>query len=308
MWVSVTPGRTPALWAGLWASTDLIFVRLIRFGLLKNKVTEGGSAAARPFLFVGADVLIGPAGGCVHPPLRLIARAALVVCCDSPGRRPAIRRGALPTSGAPPKPSGDGRGFGGERSRSGRSELCRLRRSEVSGACGDAVTLRALRDGQLLTAPPKIPLDCVQPVFGLRSSLLPCSRALHASILPHFRAKERGVIPLVLSCYLLRLGGSLHLAELMAVVAHAALAHPVGQTERTALGAGGNAGSLQLPHGATALVPALLDTLLLGTAIYDTSLGSCPGRAKLTQTLYPTAARGQQNVDQFQACSRRVPR
>ena len=51
-----------------------------------------------------------------------------------------------------------------------------------------------------------------------------------------------------------------------------------------------------------------LDTLLLGTAIYDTSLGSCPGRAKLTQTLYPTAARGQQNVDQFQACSRRVPR
>ena len=27
--------------------------------------------------------------------------------------------------------------------------------------------------------------------FGLRSSLLPCSRALHASILPHFRAKRK---------------------------------------------------------------------------------------------------------------------
>ena len=115
---------------------------------------------------VGADVLIGPAGGCGHPPLRLIARAALVVCCDSPGPPPGhTARCAPPLPGPPPKPSGDGRGFGGERSRSGRSELCRLRRSEGSGACGDAVTLRALRDGQLLTAPPKIPLDCVQPVF-----------------------------------------------------------------------------------------------------------------------------------------------
>ena len=132
----------------------------------KNKVTEGGSAAARPFLFVGADVLIGPAGGCGHPPLRLIARAALVVCCDSPGPPPGhTARCAPPLPGPPPKPSGDGRGLGGERSRSGRSELCRLRRSEGSGACGHAVTLRALRDGQLLTAPPKIPLDCVQPVF-----------------------------------------------------------------------------------------------------------------------------------------------
>ena len=107
-----------------------------------------------------------PAGGRWRPPLRLIARAALVVCCDSPGPPPGhTARCAPPLPGPPPKPSGDGRGFGGERSRSGRSELCRLRRSEGSGACGDAVTLRALRDGQLLTAPPKIPLDCVQPVF-----------------------------------------------------------------------------------------------------------------------------------------------
>ena len=142
-------------------------------------------------------------------------------------------------------------------------------------------------------------------------AVLCCPRSTGRSTLlfyPISGQKERGVIPLVLFGLFTCLGGSLHLAELMAFVAHAALAHPVGQTERTALGAGGNAGSLQLPHGATALVPALLDTLLLGTAIYDTSLGSCPGRAKLTQTLYPTAAQGQQNVDQFQACSRRVPR
>ena len=155
-------------------------------------MTVGGSAAAHPFLCVGADVLIGPAGGCGHLPLRLIARAALVVCCDSPGPPPGhTARCAPPLPGPPPKPSGDGRGFGGERSRSGRSELCRLRRSEGSGACGDAVTLRALRDGQLLTAPPKYRWTASILFFGLRSSLLPCSRALHASILPHFRAKRK---------------------------------------------------------------------------------------------------------------------
>ena len=161
-------------------------------GSSKNKMTVGGSAAAHPFLCVGADVLIGPAGGCVHPPLRLIARAALVVCCDSPGPPPGhTARCAPPLPGPPPKPSGDGRGFGGERSRSGRSELCRLRRSEGSGACGDAVTLRALRDGQLLTAPPKMPLACGQPVFRSTQFSVALLPGLRASILPHFRAKRK---------------------------------------------------------------------------------------------------------------------
>ena len=94
--------------------------------------------------------------------------------------RPPLRCGTFPFSGPPPKPSGDGRGFGGERSRSGRRELCRLRRSEGSGACGDAVTLRALRDGQLLTAPPKMPLACGQPVFR--------STQFSVALLPGLRA------------------------------------------------------------------------------------------------------------------------
>ena len=44
----------------------------------------------------------------------------------------------------------------------------------------------------------------------------------------------------------------------MAVVAHAGLAHPVGQAVGSALGADVHAGGLQLPHAAAALVPALL--------------------------------------------------
>src|SRR5699024_5701324 len=87
-----------------------------------------------------------------------------------------------------------------------------------------------------------------------------CSARLRASYLlyPNSGQKERGAsIPSFFFGYLLRLGGSsLHLAELMALVGQAVLAHPVGQTERTALGAGGDAGSLQLPNGAAALIPA----------------------------------------------------
>ena len=170
-------------------------------GSSKNKMTVGGSAAAHPFLCVGADVLIGPAGGCGHPPLRLIARAALVVCCDSPGPPPGhTARCAPPLPGPPPKPSGDGRGFGGERSRSGRSELCRLRRSEGSGACGEAKDLELAATlsryapsatGNCSLLRRKYRWTASSLFFGLRSSLLPCSRALHASILPHFRAKRK---------------------------------------------------------------------------------------------------------------------
>ena len=51
--------------------------------------------------------------------------------------------GVRPALGAPHEPSEAVRV--GKRSRSGRSELCRWRRSEGSGACGDAVTLRVGR-------------------------------------------------------------------------------------------------------------------------------------------------------------------
>ena len=148
---------------------------------------------------VGADVLIGPAGGCVHPPLRLIARAALVVCCDSPGPPPGhTARCAPPLPGPPPKPSGDGRGFGGERSRSGRSELCRLRRSEGSGACGDAVTVRLFATPGF--PPPRAGLRAARA--ALRSPSLRSIRAAHNGspllFYPISGQKERGVIPLVL--------------------------------------------------------------------------------------------------------------
>ena len=47
-------------------------------------------------------------------------------------------------------------------------------------------------------------------------------------------------------------------AELMAVVAHAGRTHPMRKPKCTTLGASGDAGILQLPHGAAPLVPALL--------------------------------------------------
>ncbi len=49
-------------------------------------------------------------------------------------------------------------------------------------------------------------------------------------------------------------GGS----NLTAIVGHAVLAHAVRQGDGTALGAGVDTGGLQLPHGAAALVAALL--------------------------------------------------
>ena len=57
--------------------------------------------------------------------------------------RPYTGAGYAPPSGPPHEPSEAVRV--GKRSRSGRSELCRWRRSEGSGACGDAVTLRVGR-------------------------------------------------------------------------------------------------------------------------------------------------------------------
>ena len=67
-------------------------------------------------------------------------------------------------------------------------------------------------------------------------------------------------------------GGSLGLVEVVAVVGQAGLAHPMRQAISPALGAGGNAGSIQLPHGAAALVPTLLGNFALGDCHIDTSL------------------------------------
>ena len=53
------------------------------------------------------------------------------------------------------------------------------------------------------------------------------------------------------------------LAELTTIVGQARLAHPVGQTKRAALGAGNDAGNIQLPHGAATLVSTLLGNFTL---------------------------------------------
>ena len=51
----------------------------------------------------------------------------------------------------------------------------------------------------------------------------------------------------------------------------------MGQSDGTALGTGVDTGSLQLPHGAAALVPALLGYFTLRDGQFDTSLfGQCP--------------------------------
>ena len=63
------------------------------------------------------------------------------------------------------------------------------------------------------------------------------------------------------------------LAELTTIVGQARLAHPVGQTKRAALGAGNDAGNLQLPHGAATLVAASLGHFSLRNRHGDTSFG-----------------------------------
>jgi hypothetical protein len=65
---------------------------------------------------------------------------------------------------------------------------------------------------------------------------------------------------------------SLNLAEGTAIVGHALLAHTVGHTESTALGASNDTGSLQLPHVAAALIAASLRSLSLRDGHVDTSL------------------------------------
>ena len=63
------------------------------------------------------------------------------------------------------------------------------------------------------------------------------------------------------------------LAELTTIVGQARLAHTVGQTKRAALGAGNDAGNLQLPHVAATLVAASLGHFSLRNRHGDTSFG-----------------------------------
>ena len=55
----------------------------------------------------------------------------------------------------------------------------------------------------------------------------------------------------------------LGLVQVLVAVSHAGLADTVGQTDGTALGASGDAGIGQLPHGRTTLIPTLLGNFTL---------------------------------------------
>ena len=136
---------------------------------------ERDSWAPTPLPRVGADALIGPRAGV--------------------GTRP-YGAGRSPPSWPPREPSEAVRV--GKRSRSGRSELCRLRRSEGSGACGDAVTVRLFATPGF--PPPRAGLRAARA--ALRSPSLRSIRAAHSGspllFYPISGQKERGVIPLVL--------------------------------------------------------------------------------------------------------------
>ena len=81
---------------------------------------------------------------------------------------------------------------------------------------------------------------------------------------PEVIKKERGSLLSLFQWSSLLAGGGFDLVQIMAVVGHAGLAHPVGQTESTALGAHVDAGGIQLPYGAATLVPTLLGHFTLG--------------------------------------------
>ena len=59
------------------------------------------------------------------------------------------------------------------------------------------------------------------------------------------------------------MSGLLALNDLVAIVVHALGTDTMGQTSGTTLGAGVDAGILQLPHGATTLVTTLLGNFTL---------------------------------------------
>ena len=105
--------------------------------------------------------------GPVHPPPGqtglIVGREAPVVAVE--GHLPVVGGGKGPGPVPPeggarlPQPCGSAFSFPAHIDP-------RLRaRPRLCGGPAPPVTLCALRDGQLLTAPPKMPLDCVQPVF-----------------------------------------------------------------------------------------------------------------------------------------------
>ena len=51
--------------------------------------------------------------------------------------------------------------------------------------------------------------------------------------------------------------------SLIPLVGHAVFAHPRGQAELAAFGAGSDAGRIQLPYGTAALIPTLLGDFTL---------------------------------------------
>ena len=67
-------------------------------------------------------------------------------------------------------------------------------------------------------------------------------------------------------------GHGLDLLDLTAIVGTALRAHSVRQMQRTALGAGHQTGSRQLPHGAASLIASLLGYFSLRYCHVDTSL------------------------------------
>ena len=156
----------------------------------------GAGTPGRPLLPLWGNspsALIGPR----QLSSTLTVGAALVVARGR-GQAPPLHTGAgcAPPSGPPHEPSEAVRV--GKRSRSGRSELCRLRRSEGSGACGDAVTVRLFATPGF--PPPRAGLRAARA--ALRSPSLRSIRAAHNGspllFYPISGQKERGVIPLVL--------------------------------------------------------------------------------------------------------------
>ena len=111
----------------------------------------GASGMPRPTRWAAAAIYGGPTRLCRHLSVgpRYIATAHTCAevwrRCGAPAEAQRSTRKGYAVSVRRQSRQRLRSGFGGERSRSGRNELCRLRQSERSGACGDAVTLRVGR-------------------------------------------------------------------------------------------------------------------------------------------------------------------
>ena len=140
------------------------------------------------------------AGVCTRPYVLLQGRP-LWSAAILRGRRPAIRRGALPHFRGPrrsPAATAAGAvGTGAKRFAWGKGAAAEGVSFAAGGEAKDlelAATLSRCAPsatGNCSLLRRKYRWTASSLFFGLRSSLLPCSRALHASILPHFRAKRK---------------------------------------------------------------------------------------------------------------------